>query len=97
MKAWPFDQSPNTVTLTTRFVLEGKEEIRVAVHQSDDHSWQFLCGTTERAEDARVIAMHEALAMDSSLSTIADLLPGWSAWRESKGAEWHRERDESDG
>jgi len=35
--------------------------------------------------------MEEALKMDESLRSIADLPPGWSAWRESKDSPWQKE------
>lgn len=87
---WPFDRPPKTRAITTRQVLEGKEEIHVAVHYSDDHSWAFLCGTTDEKEDGRVITMAEAMKLDATLSSIADLPPGWKAWRESRGGPWQR-------
>ena len=72
---WPFDQAPNTAAITTRQVLDGEKEIRAVVHYSDDHSWAFLCGTTNDKEDGRVITMSDALTLDDTLRTIADLPP----------------------
>jgi hypothetical protein len=87
---WPFDQSPETAAITTRQVIEEIEEIHVVVHYSDDHSWAFLCGTTDEKGDGRVTTMGEALAFDETLATIADLPPGWKAWRERVGSPWQR-------
>jgi hypothetical protein len=88
--AWPFDQGPNVAALTTRQVLqEGLPVLRV-IHYFDDDSWAFVCGTTNVTEDLRVIAMEEALASDPTLRSIADLPPGWTAWRDSVGGTWHR-------
>lgn len=87
---WPFDQSPNTAAITSRQVLEGEQEIHVVVHYSDDHSWAFLCGTTDDPQDGRVIVMSEALEVDGTLASIADLPPGWKAWRESRGDPWQK-------
>ena len=36
----------------------------------------------------------EALRIDPTLRTIADLPPGWTAWREHVGGDWHRFRNE---
>lgn len=91
--AWPFDQAPNAAAITTRQVLEGNEEIHVVLHYSDDHSWAFLCGTTDQQEDGRVITMREALALDETVQTISDLPPGWKAWRAKRGEPWHREEN----
>ncbi len=34
--------------------------------------------------------MEEMLEMDESLNSIADLPPGWSAWREDKNSPWQK-------
>ena len=59
-------------------------------HDEDDGAWQFLCGTTNRAEDARVIGLGTALKIDPSLGKLADLPLGWRAWRTSITATWER-------
>lgn len=90
---WPFDQAPNVAAITTRFVLEDKFPILRVTHYSDDHDWAFVCGTTNVTEDGRVISMGEALKIDPTLREIADLPPGWSAWRTKVGAPWKRAFD----
>jgi hypothetical protein len=91
---WPFDQARNVAAITTRQVLNDGLPILRVTHYSDDHDWAFVCGTTDTTEDGRVIAMQEALELDPTLRSIADLPPGWTAWREQVGAPWHRSRDE---
>ena len=88
---WPFDQKPSVAAITTRQVLEG-HPILCVVHYSDDHWWAFTCGTTDEVSDGRVILMAEALEMDRSLASVADLPPGWSASRERVGDAWLRHR-----
>ena len=61
---WPFDQTPNTAAITTRQVLEDNLPILRVSHYRDDHSWAFVCGTTNKTEDGRVICMIEALEID---------------------------------
>ena len=90
---WPFDQAPNVAAITTRQVLTGGLPVLRVTHYSDDDSWAFVCGTTDATEDGRVIAMQEALALDPTLRTVADLPPGWTAWREQVGGVWHRFRN----
>lgn len=92
---WPFDQARNVAAITTRQVLEQGCPIRQVVHYGDDHSWAFLCGTTEETDDYRVIHMGEVLKLDESLTSIADLPPGWSAWRDSNDAPWQRSPEEN--
>jgi hypothetical protein len=90
---WPFDKTENTAAITTRHVIERTRPVRTAVHYSDDHSWAFLCGTTDETEDGRVISMREAVNMDETLLEIADLPPGWIAWRSNPGAAWSRKEN----
>lgn len=90
-KKWPFDQAPNVAAITSRQVLDGGLPILNVVHYSDDHSWAFTCGTTDEVDDGRVICMSSALKIDPTLATIADLPPGWHAWREAPGKPWERE------
>ncbi len=88
---WPFDQEPNVATITTVGVIKQNLPILSVTHYSDDHSWAFTCGTTNELEDMRLICMEEALKIDPTLRTIADLPPGWTAWRDYVGGVWDRE------
>lgn len=87
---WLFDQGPEIAALTTRQVLEATEPIRQVVHYSDDHSWAFTHGTSDEKEDYRIVHMGELLELDETLRSIADLRPGWSAWRDTIGDDWER-------
>lgn len=87
---WPFDQGPSIAAITTVGVLEQKLPILIVTHYSDDHSWAFTCGTTNATEHGRVIGMGCALSLDPTLRAIADLPPGWTAWRDTVGGEWSR-------
>jgi hypothetical protein len=91
---WPFDQAPNVAAVTTRQVIERRLPILCVTHYSDDHSWGFVCGSTDETEDGRVIAMSEALEMDTTLREIGDLPPGWTARREKVGGFWQRAYNE---
>jgi hypothetical protein len=91
---WPFDQGANVAALTTRQVIDENCPIRQVVHYSDDDSWAFLCGTTNDTDDYRLIHMEEALRLDETLRSIADLPPGWSAWRNAKDSPWERHPEE---
>jgi hypothetical protein len=91
-EAWPFDQGPRTATLTTRQVLDGTEPIRSVVHYDDDHSWAFTCGTTNNTADLRLVGMEEVLKIDDALRSIANLEPGWTAWRKNLGEPWELTR-----
>ncbi|MNZ87794.1 hypothetical protein D3C78_1066680 [compost metagenome] len=87
---WQFDQAENVAALTTRQVIEDKRPILRVVHYSDDHSWAFTCDSTSDGSDLRVVGMGEIVSIDSTLTSIANLEPGWGASRETVGGEWHR-------
>jgi hypothetical protein len=86
---WPFDQSPNVGALTVKSVLEG-DPILFVSHDSDDHGWQFLDGREPDTREGRLISMSHALALDPSLRAVADLPPGWVAWRDRVEDPWSR-------
>ncbi|SDT99518.1 hypothetical protein SAMN05444156_1325 [Verrucomicrobium sp. GAS474] len=94
MSLWRFDQVPNAATLTTRQVLEEKKPILVAVHYASDHSWAFLCGTTDDEKDARVIRLGEAHLLDPTIAGISTLPPGHRAYRSLVGGPWTKEKIE---
>ena len=87
---WPFADAPNTACITTCQVLEDGYPILMVAHDSDDGMWQILCGTTNDADDARVIGLGEALKIDPSLAQIADLPLGWRAWRKDRKSTWQK-------
>ncbi|GAA6184918.1 hypothetical protein NBRC116595_21660 [Aliiglaciecola sp. NS0011-25] len=91
---WPFDQAENVAAITTKQVVEASFPILMVVHYEDDDSWAFTCGTTNKSEDLMIVGMGEIVSLDSTLHSIADLPPGWSAVRESVNSEWVRTKDE---
>ena len=93
---WPLDQSRNRAVFTTREVLERKEPILHVTHDIDDHGWQFMGLTDGTLENARLIALHEAVELDPSVLELADLQVGWHAVRERPGDPWVRECTENE-
>jgi hypothetical protein len=77
----------------TREVLEGAEPIVHVTHDSDDYSWQFIGSSDGTPENARIIALSEAVQLDPSVLALADLPVGWHAWRDSPDDPWVREAD----
>jgi hypothetical protein len=89
-QSWPFDQGPRVAAITTRQVLDDGLPILRVMHYIDDDSWAFTCGTTNETKDIRVIAMAEAMMLDASIAEVADLAPGWGAFRVSVGDVWSK-------
>jgi hypothetical protein len=88
---WPFDQPRNCAVISLRqIVFDGAPILHVA-HDENDHGWQFLTLDDPREEDASVVALEEIVQLDSSILDVADIPPGWRAWRQSIDHEWIRE------
>jgi hypothetical protein len=87
---WPFKEPAEMRVHTTRFVLDKDLPILIVLHRRDG-GWEFLCGTTEKAKDAREIFLGEAVELDPRLREIADLPVGWRAFRDSSEAPWMQE------
>lgn len=96
MKQWPFDQPPNCAVITLRQIIEGGAPIQHVTHDSDDHGWQFLTLADAKEEDALIVCFSHVVELDPSLKKLADLPPGWHAWRESATSEWIRELNPDD-
>jgi hypothetical protein len=91
MEAWPFDQPRNCAVITLRQIVFDKQPILHVTHDSDDHGWQFLGLEDAKVEDGAVVCFDEITKMDSSLLQLADLPPGWHAFRRSVQDAWIRE------
>lgn len=86
---WPFREPKNTAVFTTKQVVEDDLSVLYVSHDSDG-DWQFLCGTTNDPDDARVVGLGEIVAAFPSLQDLADLPMGWSAERDSDTDDWIR-------
>ncbi len=93
---WPFDQAPNCATIVTSGVLDGRPVLFVS-HDEDDHGWQFHDSLDAQPETARLVCLSHVLALDPALCALADLPPGWVAWRADATSAWQRELAPPDG
>ena len=83
------------MTFVTAQVLDRTEPILYAVHD-EDGEWQFLGSTDGALENAKIIALHEAVELDPSVFELADMPVGWHALRDSPQHPWKREaRDDA--
>jgi hypothetical protein len=90
MKNSTFSDDPRLGVITTAPVLAGAPILMVS-HDADDGGWQFLCGTTTDPTDGRIVHLEDIVAMDATVTQLADLPLGWVAFRKSAGGEWTRE------
>ena len=93
MDDWLFDQPPNCATFSVRQVFKAGEPILHVFHDEDDHGWQFLGRGDDELADAMVVCLSEVLKLDPSVREVADLPPGWHAWRQAVGEPWSRGRN----
>lgn len=73
-------------------MIEEGYPILLVTHDEDGY-WQLLCGTTNQTEDARVVCLGGLFERDRSIGALADLPPGWRAWRESVSDAWQRDEE----
>jgi hypothetical protein len=88
---WPFDQPPSSAAITLRSIVFERAPILHVSHDKDDHGWQFLGLEDADPDQAAVVGMETVLKLDPSVREVADLPPGWHAWRESRSSPWRRE------
>jgi len=86
----PFDQPRNAASITLRSIVFGGAPILHVTHDEDDHGWQFLGREDARENDACVVGLQEIVARDPSVLELANLPPGWHAWRSSSASPWQR-------
>ena len=93
---WPFDQPPDAAAITLHSIVFRGAPILHVSHDCDDHGWQFLGAEDADPADACIVGMSTILAMDPSVAEVADLPPGWHAWRSSTSSPWSRAPNPSD-
>lgn len=89
---WPFNDPINATTYCTAKVAREHFPVLQVSHDWDG-DWQFLDATTEQPEECVILCFGCVFEKDPTLSQIADLPVGWSAWRSSVGAPWAREEN----
>ena len=90
MGDWPFDDSPNMATISTRPVIEGTSWIALVSHDEDDGGWQFLGPEGPVEEQAMIVAFRRIFERDPTIAQLADLPLGWRAWRDRPDGAWQR-------
>lgn len=90
MSDWPFEDPEDVSSITVRQVVEEGAWIYIVSRDPEDGCWQFLSSDQPEEDDAMVVALGEVVDLDPSLKELADLPPGWCAWRESPDQPWQR-------
>jgi hypothetical protein len=87
---WPFEDSPNVATITTRPVMDGTSWIALVSHDEDDGGWQFIGPEGAVEDQAMIVGLRSILKRDSTIAELADLPLGWRASRTGPDAPWQR-------
>ena len=88
---WPFHDARNVATISLKRILERRVPILFVTHDAEDGAWQFLDGSDDlQPEDSCVIALESVVKLDPTVRELADLPPGWVAWRENQDSAWQR-------
>lgn len=89
--------------LTSRHVMYESWPILLVVHLADERGssrqWNFVngWGDTDEASNAMTVHVHHLTELDSTIESLADLPPGWRAWRATPSDPWNREPTPPDG
>jgi hypothetical protein len=86
-----FLEKENVATFTTRYVIELQKPILYVYHNKDGE-WQFLCGSTNKTEDLKIVSLKNIVKIDKSVNELFNLGFGEYAWRESPNNKWKREQ-----
>jgi hypothetical protein len=85
---WKFRQSPSTLVVTQRVVVQKKLPILYVVH-NDQGEWQFLADDKIRMDPVVELSIRDLIAIDSTVADLAYLKKGWMAWRTDKSSPWN--------
>jgi hypothetical protein len=87
---WKFVDPPHTGVYTTKRVMSGDDPITRVFHDVEDGAWQFHGPPESKAEDLAYVCFHHIVDKDLSITELADLPVGWSAWRDDVSGPWQR-------
>jgi len=97
MDAWEFDSPKNSLAISLREIVEGGAPILHVSHNLSDGAWQFLGWDAPKVEDAVLVCLEHAVALDDTVRQLASLPLGWHAWRRSAPEPWVIEPNPYDG
>ena len=87
---WPFDDAPDTATITVEAILSGAEPVRLVCHDVADGGWQFLTGNELDNDRPMVVSLEDVVKRDPTLPELADLNLGWRATPDEPAMAWAR-------
>lgn len=85
---FPFEDAPNTATITCCHVIERNSNILHVSHDEEDGMWQFLCGKKHDKSEARIVSLYSIFTLDKSITQLADMPCGYIAERKNIEEDW---------
>lgn len=86
---YQFQEPENTACFTCDHVLNGTHPILYVSHDTNDGTWQFLCGTENHNEsNARILGIKEITEIDQTLNELSKMPVGTFAQRSEIGGKW---------
>ena len=92
---WRFAEPENMAVISLRQIVREGEPILHVTHDIEDDGWQFLGAGDAHPDDAIVVALRTVVRLDPSVQELADLPPGWRAWRRTSKDAWERSQQEA--
>lgn len=90
---WPFAENPHQSVFVSRCVVEDNAPIVLVVHERQG-DWQFIGPVDDPEKDGcKISCFHCVVERDTSIRTLARLLPGWQATRTVPGERWALRED----
>jgi hypothetical protein len=88
---WSFEDQKNVATISLKRIIERRIPILLVTHDAEDGTWQFLDGSDDlQPEDSCVVSLQSVVTLDPTVRELADLPPGWVAWRGNPNSPWQR-------
>ena len=86
---YKFKEQANTACFVCDHVLNRQRPILFAAHDSEDGSWQFMCGQTDHTlENPKIISLKQATEIDPTINELYEMPLGVGAQRDTKGSIW---------
>jgi hypothetical protein len=86
---WSFREPPSTIVVTQRLVIQKKYPILFVIHDTGG-DWMFLADDRTQLDPVIELSFRDLVAIDSTVSQVADLGPGWKAQRATRQSPWIR-------
>ncbi|MBO0593664.1 hypothetical protein I2486_19875 [Cellulophaga sp. E16_2] len=84
-----FRDAKDKAVFTCNHVLKDGHPVLSVTHDSDG-DWQFLCGKNSHTEeDAKIISLENAVALDPTVNQLFEMPVGVRAERKAIGEKWN--------